>query len=96
MQSIDAQSIDSEPDRYLESSKASQLGSAIADRNCAKGQGHAAGTPRSSRYQLRHPVAQTVFLAASTRAVSNCTMAVGVALISLQSPARIRSTNCMM
>ena len=36
----------------------------IASRNRTNGQGHTAGSPRSSRYQLRQPVTHTVCCAA--------------------------------
>ena len=39
--------------------------------------GHTAGMPRSSRYQLRHPVDPDRVWAASTRAASNRSRAVG-------------------
>ena len=48
-------------------SKSSKSGSAISVRKRWNGNGHAKGMPRSSRYQLRQPVAQTVFFAAATR-----------------------------
>lgn len=54
--------------------------------------GHAAGTPRSSRYQLRHPVTHTVPLVASTRAVSNASAASTVGSTA-SAPSRSRSSS---
>src|SRR4029077_4055891 len=48
-------------------SNASSRGAAISARNRSKENGHEAGMPRSSRYQLRQPVTQIVFCVASTR-----------------------------
>ena len=44
---------------------ASGFGAAISSRKRSNDHGHAAGMPRSSRYQLRQPVTQTVCFAAS-------------------------------
>jgi hypothetical protein len=52
--------------------------------------------PRSSRYQLRQPVIQTVFFAASTRAASNAAVAAALGLIASRRPARISSTSFRM
>ena len=51
-------------------------GAAISARKRSNEHGHDAGMPRSSRYQLRQPVTQIVFFAASTRAASNASIAV--------------------
>ena len=54
-----------------------RLGAAISARKRVKVNGHDAGMPRSSRYQLRQPVAQIVWRAASTRSASNAVVAAG-------------------
>src|SRR5207253_9355632 len=81
---------------YSTSSKSSKRGAAISSRKRSKLHGHTAGTPRSSRYQLRQPVTHTVFLAASTRAASCASIASRVALTSRYSPERRRSMSCRM
>ena len=77
-------------------SNAAGSGAFISSLNLRKGQGHTAGNPRSSRYQLWHPVTHTVFAAASARSRSNRSSASWVAQTSRHPPERIRSMSCMM
>src|SRR3546814_10956182 len=53
-------------------------GACITSRKWSMLHGHAAGMPRSSRYQLRHPVTHTGPFVASTRAASKASAASAV------------------
>src|SRR5262249_55365546 len=78
-----------EPDLVLAqpfSSNASSFGADISARKRSKVQGQLMGTPRSSRYQLRQPLPQMVWRAASLRSASSCAVAASEGLISRHSP----------
>src|SRR5437016_4755541 len=69
-------------------SKSSSRGRRISSRKRSQVNGHAVGSPVTSRYQLRQPLFQIVFVAATRRSASKRAIASGDGLTSPPSPAR--------
>src|SRR5579883_776984 len=77
-------------------SKSAKLGQLISLRKRSKLQGHSAGLPLRSRYQLRQPLTQIVSFMASRSAALKPRVASSFGITEWHFPASTKSTSCNM